>query len=242
MKDVLNRRRSASLTFYATVPSACGYLDSRSSVNLFADPAKPMTMELYSRLADYGFRRNGEYVYRPRCPTCDECIPLRVPVAQFAPNRSQRRTWQRNAGLEITRLPAGYRAEHFDLYRRYISTRHAGSGMDTADPASYRHFINSSWAQTWLYEFRERGALKAVAVVDELSQGLSAVYTFFDPREAKRGLGTYAILWEIEETRRLGYSWLYLGYWIADSPKMRYKTAFEPVEAYRSGRWQPFTP
>ena len=187
---------------------------------------------------DSGFRRSGEYVYRPRCGTCQACIPVRIPVNTFAPSRSQRRTWQRNQDLRISAQPAGFHEEHFALYRRYIADRHPGGGMDVEDPARYREFLLSSWSDTWCYEFRLDTRLLAVAVVDRLLRGLSAVYTFYDPAYADRGLGTFALLREISEAQRLELSWLYLGYWIEECPKMAYKNRFRPLEVFRDGSWQ----
>jgi arginine-tRNA-protein transferase len=191
---------------------------------------------------DYGFRRSGEYVYRPHCVGCNACIPARVPVAQFKPRRVQRRTWKQNADVRVVRRPADYDLEHFALYRRYIAQRHPGGGMDSADPGQYLEFLTSSWCDTAFYEFRADSRLLAVAVVDHLWQGLSAVYTFFDPEEEARSLGTYAVLWEIEEARRRGLAFLYLGYWIKECPKMRYKGTFRPLQVYRDGCWQEAPP
>ena len=185
-----------------------------------------------------GFRRSGEYVYRPRCSACRACIPARIPVNAFTPTRSQRRTWQRNQDLQITALPAAFSEEHFALYRRYIGARHPGGGMDVADPERYREFLFSAWSDTWCYEFRLGPRLLAVAVVDRLVRGFSAIYTFFDPSYAERGLGTYAVLWEIAEAQRLELAWLYLGYWIEECPKMSYKTRYRPLEIFRNGLWQ----
>ncbi len=135
-------------------------------------------------------------------------------------------------------MPAAFTDEHFALYRRYISARHAGGDMDVSNPEQYRDFLLSSWADTWCYEFRLGQRLLAVGVIDRLAQGLSAVYTFFDPDYAERGLGTFAVLWEIADAQKRGLPWLYLGYWIEECPKMSYKNQFSPLEIYRDGRWQ----
>lgn len=228
------------LAFYASREHACGYLPGRSAVTLFADPGARLDNSIYSRLADYGFRRSGGYLYRPSCPRCDACIPVRIPVAGFKPRRSDIRTWRRNRDLAVHPLAPDYREEHFALYRRYVRTRHPGGGMDHADPEKYLEFLTSAWSATTFYEFRLERHLLAVAVIDRLEQGLSAVYTFFDPDLPARGLGTYAILWEIEQARRLNLRWLYLGYWIRDCSKMSYKGHFTPLEIYRQGHWQPY--
>lgn len=234
MKTPLQR-----LAFYATPEHTCSYLENHIARTLFADPSVRLDNHLYSRLAEYGFRRSGTHIYRPSCPSCEACTPVRVPVADFAPNRAQRRTWKRNADLAITVVPAGYSDEHFALYRRYVSRRHAGGGMDSSDPERYLEFLLSAWSDTRFVEFRLARQLVAVAVIDVLETGLSAVYTFFDPDQRQRGLGTYAILWEIEHTRDAGLPWLYLGYWIRDCDKMSYKEQFQPLEQFRQGSWGP---
>jgi arginine-tRNA-protein transferase len=232
----------AHLGFYATRPHPCGYLPGLQASSLVADPSARLTTEVYSQLVDYGFRRSGEHVYRPHCLACNACIPVRLAVADFKPRRVQRRTWTYNTDLNVIRRPADYDPEHFALYRHYISRRHSGGGMDNLDRHQYLEFLTASWCDTVFYEFRLGQRLLAVAVVDHLLQGLSAVYTFFHPDEQARSLGTYAVLWEIEETRRLGLAFLYLGYWIKDCPKMRYKSAFGPLQIYRDGRWQEVPP
>jgi leucyl-tRNA---protein transferase len=230
--------QSLPLLFYVTPPERCAYLPARESVNVFADPRARMNTALYGRLIDKGFRRSGSHLYRPQCPGCNACIPTRIPVARFTPSRSQRRTWKINSDLRVNALTEAYRADHFALYRRYQRGRHAGGEMDNPTLQSYLDFMRCPWADTSLVEFRRGGALLAVAVCDRLAQGLSAVYTFFDPHEQRRGLGTYAILWQIEETRRRGLPYVYLGYWIANNLKMNYKTRFRPIEGLIDGQWR----
>lgn len=225
------------LAFYATPEHPCSYLPARTARTLFADPAVRLDNRIYSRLTLYGFRRSGRHIYRPSCDACEACVPVRIPVRDFAPNRSQRRTWARNQDLSLGACTPGYHQEHFELYRRYVAARHPGGGMDNADPMQYLDFLTSSWSDTWFQEFRAEGRLVAVAVTDRLEHGLSAVYTFFEPDLRPRGLGTYAILWQIEECKRQGLECLYLGYWIGESPKMAYKASFWPLEQFRQGRW-----
>jgi arginyl-tRNA--protein-N-Asp/Glu arginylyltransferase len=232
------RQRADLPAFFASPPHACHYLPGRQAVTLFADPRAPLGPSVYAELIDHGFRRSGQYLYRPRCPGCQECIPVRIPVGRFRSSRKDRRTWARNQDLRVSRLAPAYQDEHFALYRRYVTARHPRGGMDEADPARYMEFLVSSWCDTEFYEFRTGSSVLAVAVVDRLPQGLSAVYTFFEPGEAQRSLGRYAILWEIETARREGLPWLYLGYWIRDCPKMSYKSEYRPLQAYRNGRWE----
>lgn len=223
--------------FYTTQPHPCSYLPGREAVTLFADPSVPVDTALYSQLIAYGFRRSGEHVYRPRCPRCEACIPIRIPVTNFRPNRAQRRAWRRNQDLDIRPVESGFNEEHYRLYRRYAAARHKGGGMDDAEPARYVDFLTSPWVDTRFCEFRWNGQLVAVAVYDQLRRGLSAVYTFFDPEFRARGLGVYAVLWEIREARHLGLPWLYLGYWIEQCPKMSYKNQYRPHEYYLHGQW-----
>lgn len=233
------RPASNRLAFYLTPPHGCGYLPERLATTLFADPTHPMDRRLYSVLSQSGFRRSGGHVYRPHCVDCRACVPVRVPVRRFQPRRSQRRTWRSNRDLRVRRRALAFDPEHFALYRRYLERRHPGGGMDKTSPGQYVEFLNAPWADTLSYEFRAGTELLAIAVVDVLVNGLSAVYTFFDPDCERRSLGTYAILWQIAEARRLGLDWLYLGYWIEESPKMRYKRDYQPQEHFRNGEWVP---
>lgn len=225
------------MRFYISFPHRCNYLPAQESVSLFADPQALMTKQRYGKLIDQGFRRSGSHVYRPECPSCMACVPTRVPVSRFKPNRSQRRNWRANRKLEVRMLSAEYRDDHFRLYRRYLNTRHPGGGMENPTPAAYRNFLQCQWGHTMFIEFRHQESLLGVAVSDLLPQGLSAVYTFFDPDHAKLGLGTYAVLWQINEARRQGLEYVYLGYWITDSPKMNYKIDFRPIEGLVNGQW-----
>jgi arginine-tRNA-protein transferase len=225
------------LQFFLTYPHACSYLPGREAVTLLADPRAELSPALYTRLAQLGFRRSGNDLYRPHCPACDACIPVRIPVEGFRPRRRDRRCWQNNRDLTANICPAEFRNEHFSLYERYLNSRHPGGGMDQPTVEQYLGFLISRWCETWFVEFRRQGRLLAVAVTDVLQDGLSAVYTFFDPEESRRSLGTYSILWQLEAARRERLRWLYLGYWIEECAKMRYKGDFRPLQAYRDARW-----
>lgn len=230
-----------ALDFYLTPEHECSYLPGKSAQTLFADPAVQIGTDLYSELIKFGFRRSGTHIYRPRCPMCDACIPIRIPVTRFQRSRSQRRNWQRNADLEVLAAPNEYRDEHFRLYRRYMQSRHQGGGMDTPDPKKYSEFLINPYIEGRFYEFRLDGRLLGVAVVDVLKDGLSAVYTYFDPDEASRGLGVYAVLWQIEQARVSGNEHVYLGYWIDECQKMAYKTQYRPLEMFRDGHWREYS-
>lgn len=226
-----------TLRLFLTVDHACGYLVGQQARNLVADP-EAVDQVIYDNLARMGFRRSGGHIYRPHCAHCEACQSLRVAADDFTPNRSQRRVWQRNQDLQVTILDSEFCWEHFYLFERYLKSRHPHGGMDNASPESYLDFITSDWSDTMLVEFRDNiNCLLAVAVVDRLADGLSAVYTFFDPDATRRSPGTLAILWEIQEARRLGLDWVYLGYWIADCEKMRYKSSFTPHQIFLNGRW-----
>ncbi len=228
------------LAFYASRPHPCSYLSGRDTVNLFTDPDAPMDMAIYSRLADFGFRRSGSHIYRPRCPQCQACLPMRIPVDAFQADRAQRRTLKANEDVQAIPRPAAFDEEHFALYRRYMASRHPGGSMDNPDPARYLEFLSSSWSETLFVEFRLRERLMAVSVLDVLTQGLSAVYTFFEPELGARSPGRHSVLWAMGEAQRRGLGYLYLGYWIGASPKMRYKQEYRPLELLLEGRWQRF--
>lgn len=227
-----------TVTLYAGAPHVCSYLPGEVAVTQFVDPSLPMSTALYSELVDVGFRRSGEHVYRPRCRQCDSCIPARIPVGRFAPTRQQRRVWRRNQDLAVQLTATRTSDEHFSLYRRYMAARHPGGGMDVSDPEQYRAFLFSPWSDTRCLEFRAGDRLLAVAIIDRLRQGWSAVYTYYEPDDAQRSLGTFAVLWQIEQCRGLALPWVYLGYWIPQCVKMRYKVQFQPLEVFREGRWQ----
>lgn len=230
--------RSQPLGFFTTPPHRCGYLPGREAVTLFVDPRMRPDGPTYTLLSQHGFRRSGGHIYRPKCPSCEACIPIRLPVADFTPHRSHRRNLRINADISVNPREPIYDPLHFRLYYRYITARHAGGGMENPDPGSYMDFLTANWATTTFYEFRSGPDLFAVAVVDRLDDGLSAVYTFFDPSLPHRSLGRYAILQEIEIARNLGLKWLYLGYWIEECRKMSYKTDFTPYQYYVNGAWR----
>lgn len=226
------------LQFYVTAPYACSYLDNRQARSQVATPGVLVDAAVFSELARLGFRRSGAHVYRPRCDHCAACTPVRQPVESFQSSRSQRRCLSRNRDLEVAMKPLEFEEEHYLLYRRYQTMRHAGGGMDTDDREQYRAFLLTSRVDSMLLEFSLAGRVIMVSLVDRLLDGLSAVYTFFEPELEKRSLGVFNVLTLIEWTQRMGLDYVYLGYWIKESPKMSYKAAFRPLEALRQGQWQ----
>lgn len=231
------RDQSRRLALFATPEHACPYLPGRIAHTTFVDPRASLNTALYAELIQQGFRRSGRHIYCPSCPGCRACQSLRIPVAQFRARRRHRRCLQRNAGVRIRHLAAHYRDEHFALYRRYVATRHPDGNMDNPTPEDYQSFLIRSWCNTELMELREYDQLLAVAVMDNLGDALSAVYTFYEPELPQRSLGTLSILWEITETRRRGYDYLYLGYWIPGCVRMDYKAEFRPHEVLTRSGW-----
>lgn len=228
-----------TLQFYSTASYPCSYIDGRSARSQVAAPTHLIDSDTYSKLVEKGFRRSGLFTYRPQCDACQACVPIRIDVEHFEASRTQKKIWRRHQYLQATNAPLAFQPEHFELYRRYVSTRHAGAGMDHDDPSQYAQFLLTSRVDTTLIEFRDQdGVLQMVSIIDILESGLSAVYTFFDPATAG-SLGTYGVLWQIDRCQAMGLSWLYLGYWIRESRKMAYKTQYQPCEILRSGNWIP---
>jgi arginyl-tRNA--protein-N-Asp/Glu arginylyltransferase len=225
------------LKVYTTYPHSCSYLRDQEATTLFVDPRQPVDQKLYSKLSVMGFRRSGNHIYRPHCTHCNACVPARIPVDGFQPKRGQKRIWQRNQDLRVIGTDNIDDDAAFDLYHRYISLRHSDGDMYPPDREQYQAFLNSVWDCTRYFRFYDKGRLSAVAVVDKLEDGLSAIYTFFDPQADKRSLGVYAVLWEIEQAREMSLDYLYLGYWIRDCQKMSYKANYRPLQVYVNSRW-----
>jgi len=231
------------LQFYATSPYGCSYLPERQARSQVATPTHLINTEIYSELVRAGFRRSGVFTYRPWCDACKECIPVRIPVDRLVPDRTQRRILRRNdAILQVRELPLDFKDSHYDLYQRYQASRHAGGGMDQDSHEQYAHFLLQSRVDTRLVEFSEGDALRMVSIIDVLTDGLSSVYTFFDPDVPAASYGTYNILWQARQCQALGMPHLYLGYFIANSRKMSYKIRFHPLEGRVDGEWRELDP
>lgn len=231
------------LQFYVTHSYNCGYLPNKLAQSLIATPQHLINAEVYSRLIQQGFRRSGNFAYRPHCENCQACIPVRVVAASFTPNRSQKRAYKQHQNLSISILPVAFHAEHYALYASYQQTRHFDHTKQNApdeqeDSAEqYQNFLCQTNVDSVLVEFRDDYQLKMVSVIDIVQDGISAVYTFYDTDDAKASYGTYNVLWQIQWVKQLALPYLYLGYWIKDSRKMVYKQNYQPLEQLIAGEW-----
>jgi arginine-tRNA-protein transferase len=229
------------LRFYSTQPHPCSYLEEQTATTLFLDPTTPVDAHIYSRLSVMGFRRSGPHIYRPHCEACQACIPCRLPVATFKPTRQQQRALKRNADLRVEELDDINHPAIYALYERYINERHKDGDMYPPSQEQFETFLTQAWGRTHFFGMHSDDRLIGVAVVDELDNAFSAVYTFFDPDEHKRSLGNFAILWQIGEARRRNLPYVYLGYWIKNCRKMNYKSQYRPLEVLINDHWLTLT-
>ncbi|MFA5683742.1 MAG: arginyltransferase [Lysobacteraceae bacterium] len=231
--------RETGIRLFQTPEHACGYWPERRARDVLLDPSDPQLARLYPHMLAVGFRRSGDHVYRPRCHACRACVPLRIDVTRFRPSRNQRRCLARNADIGFLARPAQRNSERFGLYRRYLLARHPDGGMVEGGPDEFDRFLCASWSPTCFFELRQDARLLGIAVTDVLPDALSAVYTFFEPTETARSLGTLAILRQIQWARDHGKHHLYLGFWIDGHPKMHYKTGFDATEILTAQGWRP---
>jgi len=225
------------LAFYATPEHDCSYIADKKATTMFADPKIDMSTELYSELSALGFRRSGQHYYRPHCEDCQACTPIRVHVNSFNPSRSQKRVLKKNIQLDTQMMPADFHEDHYLIYEKYINERHADGDMYPPSREQYRSFLVNGHRGTQFIEFSQNKRVCGIAVCDQLSDGLSAIYTFFDPDYSHLSLGTYAVLWQLLEAKRRNLDYLYLGYFIKECRKMAYKNQYSPFEARINNQW-----
>ena len=227
------------LKVFTTYPHECSYLLGKEATTLFVDPKQEVDQNLYTSLSRMGFRRSGQHMYKPNCASCQACVPARIPVADFMPSRNQRRVLKRNADLRVQSLATLEAREVYPLYEKYISARHRDGDMYPPTRDQFESFLLSTWAEPRCLELRLGPKLLGAAITDRLDDGLAAVYTYFDPEEKDRSLGTFAILNQLAWCRREALPYLYLGYWIRRADKMRYKHEYQPCELRIGERWVP---
>lgn len=228
--------------FYTTAPLPCPYLSGRTERKIVTELTGADAEALHDRLSRAGFRRSHNIAYAPVCPGCRACIPIRVTVAAFEPNRTQRRLMAANVGIEGFEVPARATTEQFALFQRYQAARHADGDMAAMGFYDYRAMVEDTPIDTIMIEFRDHAdALVAACLTDRLADGLSAVYSFFEPALSARSLGTWMVLWLVKRAGELRLPYVYLGYWVPESRKMAYKARFRPSEILWGGQWRTLT-
>ncbi len=227
-----------SIPLFLTEQQPCSYLDKLNSQSVIVHPSFSLNTALYSQLIEQGFRRSGNEIYRPHCPTCSECIPTRVEVKKFIPNRNQKRCIRKNRQIAVIVKSAQFDLVHYQMYLQYQKHRHQQGGMADFSKEDYMSFLAGSWCNTLFVEFSIESELAAIAVVDLLDNALSAVYTFFSPKFSRYSLGNYAILWQLQHAKELGLDYVYLGFWIDNCQKMSYKTQYQPIQGFIDNEWK----
>lgn len=237
MSSTSSSKSLSSVRLFRTAPHPCSYIDNQSAATVFVDPDLVIDKNLNSKLSELGYRRSGAHLYRPDCESCTACISCRVPVAQFIPQRRHKKIERLNKDVVVVECEDLTGRDAYDLYASYINSRHDDGDMYPATAEQFEAFIKTKTVDTRFLKFYLDDKLIAVSVTDVLEQGLSAVYTFFDPQMSKRSLGSFAILWQIEKAKQLGLSYLFLGYWIKNCQKMEYKSSYRPLQMLIDGRW-----
>lgn len=226
------------IQFFVTNAHDCSYLENRQATALFADPYSTMTSETFGALMEIGFRRSGDYIYKPRCNSCQACIPVRVPARTFTRSRSQKRIWKKNQHLQVHIESPAFREEDYALYETYINTKHQDGGMHPPTVDQYESFLFCQWSNSSFIRFFEGQQLVCIAVMDQIPNGLSAVYTFYHPDFSHLSLGTYSVLWQMDFCLKHSIQHLYLGYWIKECKKMSYKNQYAPYELFMNEQWK----
>ena len=237
----LEKKVLEEIQFYVTTKYACGYITGQDAQSIVATPYKIINSKNFNNLINNGFRRSGQYVYKPNCKNCSACIPIRLLAQNFTPSKSQKRVRKYLNKLTVKVLPLTFDEEHYELYVQYQNKRHRTSNEEEDDIADYNDFLIKSNVNSNIIEFRLDNKLKIVSIVDFVNDGISAVYTFYDCDNNKLSLGTISIIWLLDLCKRENLKFLYLGYWINESQKMKYKTNFKPYELMIEGVWQEAT-
>lgn len=227
--------------FYVTAPQPCPYLDGRMERKLFTALQGDHATKLNDSLSKQGFRRSQNVLYRPSCSECSACLSARIRVADFAPSKSQRRTERRNDNLKRQAVSPWATEDQYGLFRKYLNDRHAEGGMADMDIFEFAAMIEETPIRSRVIEYRDQNNpddLTAVCLTDVLDDGLSMVYSFFDPESESDSLGTYVILDHVRIAQEAGLPYVYLGYWVPGSPKMSYKARFSALEIYQAGAWR----
>lgn len=227
------------LRLFKTAPHPCSYLENKEAGTLFIDPKQEIDQHTFTYLSERGFRRSGDFVYRPDCASCQACISIRIPVEKYIFSRNDKRLLKRNQDVVVKPIHDITSDVHYHLYEQYIEQRHQDGDMYPPNYDQYQSFLNNPFGNTEYQGFYLDNELIAVAIIDLLNNALSAVYTFYSPGAAhdKRSLGTYAILWQLQEAKRRQLDYVYLGYWVKQCRKMNYKTRFRPAEILINQRW-----
>jgi arginine-tRNA-protein transferase len=236
--SIIEKKVLDKIQFYVTTKYACGYISGQDAQSIVATPYKNINSKNFDGLINEGFRRSGQYVYKPNCKSCNACVPIRLLASKFIANRSQKRAANYLKKLTVKILPLNFNKEHYELYVHYQNKRHLDTGKSEDEIGDYNDFLIKSNVESKLVEFRLGSELKIVTIVDIVNDGISAVYTFYDCSNRKLSLGTISIMWLISFCKKQNLSFLYLGYWINESKKMKYKTNFKPYELLLEGVWQ----
>ncbi len=237
MSSTNSSKGLSSVRLFRTSPHPCSYKSGLAASTVFVDPDLVIDKNLNSKLSELGYRRSGAHLYRPDCESCSACLSCRIPVQQFEPRRRHRKTLKLNQDLEVEVATELSGQTEFALYQRYIDSRHDDGDMYPASAEQFEAFIKTKTVDTRFLKFFLGDELLAVSVTDFLDQGLSAVYTFFEPSQAKRSLGSFAILWQIELAKKMHLDYLFLGYWVKGCQKMDYKSSYRPLQMLVDGQW-----
>ena len=236
--DFKNKPSFEKIQFYKTTEYNCSYIDKMDAQSLVVTPYKSIDQNIFQDLIEKGFRRSGQYIYKPSCKSCTACIPIRLSVQKFLSSRSQKRIFKKHQHFDVREVSLTFKQKHFDLYSKYQNKRHSSINNDQNKIDDYNDFLIKSNVNSKLVEFWDGDLLKIVSIIDMMDDGISAVYTFFDPDDEKVSYGTYSIIWLINWCKTQQFKYIYLGYWIGECNKMKYKTNFKPYELYIKGYWQ----